>query len=134
MDYRCIGKLFHVSRNSTPNALRHRWIFILLATLFSCKHKIGPTSLIVGSWITSSIYDSVKSIHTFDRKGNYFIDDSSFGRRTRRFTIHYRFSVDGKYLIPILGGGEPEMEITKLTNNELELTIGSYTRKYERYQ
>jgi hypothetical protein len=37
-------------------------------------------------------------------------------------------------LIPELAGGEElQMKVTKLTNSELELTIGSYTKKYERY-
>lgn len=88
----------------------------------------------MGSWSTGTAYDTVTSIHTFDDKGNYFIDDSSNGKRYRKFTNRYRFSEDGKYLVPTLaGGGEPHMEVTKLTSNELELTIGSYTKKYKRY-
>lgn len=108
--------------------------FMLLHTIFSCKDKIDPKKLIVGSWSTGTAYDTVISIHTFDGEGNYFIDDSSNGKRYRKFTNRYRFSEDGKYLIPTLaGGGEPQMEVTKLTNSELELTIGSHSRKYRRY-
>ena len=108
--------------------------FMLLHIIFSCKDKIGPRKLIVGSWITDTAYDTVASIHTFDNKGNYFIDDSSNGKRYRTFTNRYRFSEDGRYLIATLaGGGEPQLEVTKLTNRELDLTIGSYTRKYRRY-
>ena len=108
--------------------------FIPLLIFSSCKHKLGPKNLIIGSWSTDTEYDTVTSIHTFDKNGNYFIDDSSNGKRYRKFTNRYRFSQDNKYLIPTLsGGGEPQMEVTKLNKSDLELTIGSYTRKYKRY-
>ena len=124
-----------VSCNQTAIVVRFLSTFILLVLFYACGHKVGPKNLIVGSWITGTAYDSVKSIHTFDENGNYFIDDSSKGKRQRKFTNRYRFSDDGKYLIPMLkGGGEPQMEITKLTNTELELTIGTYTKKYTRYK
>jgi hypothetical protein len=109
--------------------------FMLLLIVSSCINKVGSRKLIIGTWITGTTYTGITSIHTFDDKGNYYIDDSTNGKRYRKFTNHYRFSEDGKYLIPTLaGGGEPQMEITKLTNSELELTIGSYTRKYRRYK
>lgn len=108
--------------------------FTLLLLFSSCERRTGPKGLIIGSWITSTAYDTVSAIHTFDNKGNYFIDDSSNGRRYRKFTNRYRFSEDGKSLIPTLaGGGEPQMELTKLTDSELELAISSYTKKYKRY-
>jgi hypothetical protein len=114
--------------------LRKSFPFTLLLLLSACEQKIGPKNLIIGSWITCTAYDTVLSIHSFDNKGNYLIDDSSNGRRYRRFTNRYRFSEDGKYLIPTLtGGGEPQLELTKLTQSDLELTIGSYTRRYKRY-
>jgi hypothetical protein len=109
-------------------------VIAFLILLFSCKHKLDK-KLIIGSWITTTVYDSVSSIHTFDENGNYLIDDSSNGRRYRRFTNRYRITKDDKYLIPTLsGGGEPNLELTKLTNEELELTIGTHTRKYQRYK
>jgi hypothetical protein len=109
-------------------------LLMLLLILSSCKDNIGPEKFITGSWSSGTAYDTVISIHTFDGKGNYFIDDSSYGKRYRKFTNRYRFSEDGKYLIPELAGGEElQMKVTKLTNSELELTIGSYTKKYERY-
>ena len=115
--------------------LRKLFPFTLLLLLSACEQKIGPKNLIIGSWITSTAYDTVLSIHSFDNKGNYLIDDSSNGTRYRRFTNRYRFSEDGKYLIPTLaGGGEPQLELTKLTQSDLELTIGSYTRRYKRYR
>lgn len=107
---------------------------MLFQTLSSCKDKIGPKKLIIGSWSTATAYDTVTSIHTFDDKGNYFIDDSSNGNRYRKFTNRYRFSEDGQYLIPTLaGGGEPQMVVTRLTDSALQLTIGSYTKKFKRY-
>jgi len=109
-------------------------LLVLIISVTACKQKIDKKQ-IIGSWITSSVHDSVLSIHTFDREGNYFIDDSSNGKVQRQFTMRYRITDDGKYLIPTLaGGGEPQMDLTKLTSTELELTIGSYTRKYKRYK
>lgn len=111
-------------------------VFLVFLIFFAvgCKQKLIDKNLIVGRWITSSVYDSVESIHTFDEFGNYLIDDSSNGMRVRKFTNRYSFSTDGKYLVVFLaGGGTPQLEITKLTENQLELTIGSHTRKYIRF-
>ena len=61
------------------------FVFVIFLAV-GCRQKSIDKNLIVGRWITSSTYDSVESIHTFDKFGNYLIDDSSNGMRLRKFT------------------------------------------------
>ena len=108
--------------------------FILFLAIVSCIKRPSNNHLLVGSWITNTAYDSVLSIHTFDPNGNYFIDDSSKGKRYRKFTNSYKISKDGKELVVTLASGDqPTFVISKLKQNKLHLSLGKYEKKYTRY-
>jgi hypothetical protein len=111
--------------------MRNILFFIFSIILVACTQKSTKT-LLIGKWISD---DPDSSILTFDQNGNYFIDKIENGKLNREFTLRYKVSDDGKHFTAILKpGDEPQFELNKITESELQIVLGNFIRKYKRYK